>query len=65
MYHRRLLSEMLWTNAEYGKVMRTQISKPGPESLYPAYVVGDSDKVVNEIWVAAVTKPKSNPDQVE
>ena len=35
------------------------ISKPGPEPIYPAYVVGDSDKVV------AVTKPKSMPDQVE
>ena len=24
MYHRRLLSEMWWTDTEYGKVMRTQ-----------------------------------------
>ena len=28
-------------------------------------MVGDSDKVVEEIRVAAVTKPKSTPDQVE
>ena len=28
-------------------------------------MVGDSDKVVEEIRVAAVTKPKSPPDQVE
>ena len=42
-----------------------QVSKPGPEPIYPAYVVGDSDKVVEEIWVAAVTKPKSSPDKVE
>ena len=42
-----------------------RVSKPGPEPIYPAYVVGDSDKVVEEIRVAAVTKPKSTPDQVE
>ena len=42
-----------------------RVSKPGPEPIYPAYVVGDPDKVVEEIWVAAVTKPKSPPDQVE
>ena len=40
-------------------------SKPGPEPIYPAHAVGDSDKVVEEIRVAAVTKPKSPPDQVE
>ena len=42
-----------------------RVSKPGPELIYSAYVVGDSDKVVEEIRVAAVTKPKSTPDQVE
>ena len=42
-----------------------RVSKPGPEPIYPAYVVGDSDKVVEEIRVAAVTKLKSTPDQVE
>ena len=42
-----------------------RVRKPGPEPIYPAYVVGDSDKVVEEIRVAAVTKPKSPPDQVE
>ena len=44
-----------------------RVSKPGPEPIYPAYVVGDSDKAVEEIhvWVAAVTKPKYTPDQVE
>ena len=40
-------------------------SKPGPEPMYPVYAVGDSAKVVEEIRVAAVTKPKSRPDQVE
>ena len=33
--------------------------------IYPVYVVGDSDNVVEEIWVAVVTKPKSALDQVE
>ena len=42
-----------------------RVSKPDPEPIYPAYAVGDSDKVVEEIRVAAVTKPKSTPDQVE
>ena len=42
-----------------------RVSKPGPESIYPAYVVGDSDKVLEEIWVAEVTKPESTLDQVE
>ena len=41
------------------------VSKPGPEPIFPAYVVGDPDKVVEEIQVAAVTKPKSPSDQVE
>ena len=40
-------------------------SKPSPDPIYPAYVVGDSDNVVEKIRVAAVTKPKSTPDQVE
>ena len=42
-----------------------RVSKPGPEPNYPAYVVGDSDKVVQEIQVAAVIKSKFMPDQVE
>ena len=42
-----------------------RVSKPDPEPIYPTYVVGDSDNVVEEIRVAAVTKPKSTPDQVE
>ena len=42
-----------------------RVSKPGLERIYPAYVVGDSDQVVEEIRVAVVTKPKSPPDQVE
>ena len=42
-----------------------RVSKSGPEPIYPAYVVGDSDNGVDEIWVVAVTKLKSPPDQVE
>ena len=42
-----------------------RVSKPGPEPIYPAYLVGDSDKGVEEIRVAAVTKPKSTLGQVE
>ena len=42
-----------------------QASKRDSEPIYPAYALGDSDKVVEEIRVAAVTKPKSPPDQVE
>ena len=42
-----------------------RVSKPGQEPIYPAHVVGDSDKGVEEIRVVAVTKPKSTPDQVE
>ena len=42
-----------------------RVSKLGSEPIYPAYVVGDSDNVVEEIRVVVVTKPKSTPDQVE
>ena len=42
-----------------------RVSKPGPEPIYPAYLVGDSDKGVEEIRVTAVTKPKSTLDRVE
>ena len=42
-----------------------RISKPSPDPIYPDYVVGDSDNVVEKIRVAAVAKPKSTPDQVE
>ena len=65
MYHPRLLSGMSWTGAESGKVMLIRrVSKPSPDPIYPAYVVGDSE-YVGETLVAAVTKPKSAPDQLE
>ena len=37
-----------------------RVSKPGPEQIFSAYVVGDSDNGFDEIRVAAVTKPKSS-----
>ena len=43
-----------------------RISNPSPDPIYPAYVVGDSD--INQSGrkrVAAVTMPKSGPDQLE
>ena len=42
-----------------------RISKPSPDPIYPAYVVGDSDNIGETIRVAAVTKLTSNPDQLE
>ena len=42
-----------------------RVSKPSPDPIYPAYVVGDSDHVGETIRVAAVIKPKSPPDQLE
>ena len=42
-----------------------RVSKPGPDPVYLAYVVGDSDTGVEDIRVAAVTKPKSTPDQAD
>ena len=42
-----------------------RVSMPGPEPVYPAYVVGESDDGANEVRVATVNQPKSPPDQVE
>ena len=42
-----------------------QVSKPSPDPIYPAYVVGDSEHVGETLRVAAVTKPKSPQDQLE
>ena len=42
-----------------------RVSKPGPEPVYPAYVVGESDEGVDEVQVPTVNQPKSPPDQVE
>ena len=42
-----------------------RISKPSPDPICPAYVVGDSDNMGETRWVAAVTRPKPGPDQLE
>ena len=42
-----------------------RVSKPSPDPIYPAYVVGDSDNISETRRVAAVTRPKSGPDQLE
>ena len=41
------------------------ISKPSPDPIYQAYVVGDSDNISETKRVAAVTRPKSGTDQLE
>ena len=41
------------------------VSKPSPDPIYPAYVVGDSDNISETTHVAAVTRLKSGPDQLE
>ena len=42
-----------------------RVSKPSPDLIYPAYVVEDSDNISETKRVAAVTRPKSGPDQLE
>ena len=42
-----------------------RVSKPSPDPIYPAYVVGDADKISETTWVAAVTGQKSGSDQLE
>ena len=42
-----------------------QVSKPSPDPIYLAYVVGDSDNISDTTRVAAVTRPRSGPDQLD
>ena len=45
-----------------------RVSKPVPEPVYPAYpayVVSESDKGVDDLHVVAVATPQSMPDQME
>ena len=42
-----------------------RVSKPSPDPIYPAYVVGDADKISETTQVAAVTGQKSGSDQLE
>ena len=66
--HLRLLYGTWWIVAASGNHADPavcQVSKPSPDPIYPAYVVGDSDKISETTRVAAVTRPKSGPDQLE
>ena len=42
-----------------------RVSKPGADLVFPTYVVSGPDRGVDDLQVAAVTTPKSTPDQVE
>ena len=42
-----------------------RVSEPSLDQTYPAYVVGDSNSISETTWVAAVTRPRSGPDQLE
>ena len=42
-----------------------RVSKPGPDPVFPTYVVSAPDRGVDDLRVAAVTTPQSTPDQVE
>ena len=42
-----------------------RVSKPSTDPIYPVYVVGDADKISETTRVAAVTRQKSGPDQLE
>ena len=42
-----------------------RISKPGHDSTFPTYVVGEVDRGIDDLRVVAVTTPQSTPDQVE
>ena len=53
----------VWESHAHPAVCR--VSKPNPDQTYPAYVVGDSDSISETTWVAAVTRPRSGPDQLE
>ena len=53
----------VWESHADSEIRR--VSKPGPEPVYPAYVVSDSDKGMDDLRVAAVATPQSMPDQVE
>ena len=53
----------VWESHDDPAVRR--VSKPSPDPIYPAYVVEDSDNISETIQVAAVTRLKSGPDQLE
>ena len=63
---RKLQYGTWWIGAASGRAMLTRrVSKPRPDPIYPAYVVGDSDSISETTRVAVVTRPRSGPDQLE
>ena len=42
-----------------------RVSKPSPDPIYPAYVVGDADKTSETTRVAAFTGQRSDSNQLE
>ena len=54
---------LVWESHADPEIRR--VCKPGPEPVYPACVVSESDKGVDDQRVAAVATPQSTPDQVE
>ena len=69
MYHQKLKYGTWWIGAVSGRAMLTRrsirVSKPSPDPIYPGYVVGDSDNISEMTRVAAVTRSRSGPDQLE
>ena len=56
----------IWESHADPAVRRVSISSPAyVVQIYPAYVVGDSDSISETTRVAAVTRPRSGPDQLE
>ena len=53
----------VWENHADPAVRR--ISKPSPDAIYPAYVVGDADRTSETSRVAAVTGHRSGTNQLE
>ena len=66
MFHPKLLYGTWWIDATSRRVTLTRrISKPSPDPIYPAYVVGDSDKTSETKRVVAFTRSKLGLDQLE
>ena len=42
-----------------------RVSKPSPDPMYPAYAVGDDDNNIETTRVAAVTRQRLKPNQLE
>ena len=49
----------------HGNPAVRQVSKPSPDPIYPAYVVGDVDRISETSRVAAVTGQRSGTNQLE